>query len=262
MNTTSEVEIEIATRSSLKLYLFLVFAIVSIFCTIYLFYHFLTNHRLRHSLNNHVIFLLLLITFLTITIPLPFTIYFFAYGYSLIQTDTFCSIWNWLQYSFCLSNLCLMTLASFERHLFIFHYRLYQSKFYRIVLHYLPMIICLIYPISFYAFAIFITPCTATYDYTYIFCIWPCYYNNGYWLGYYDLIINNCSTNFLIPFLSVILLIRVMKQKHRMRQQAFKWRRDRKMLLQLLSISILYVIFWLPNNFVSLIEVSIYVFFT
>jgi hypothetical protein len=255
MNTTDEVTTEPTNRSLLKFNLLLIFAIASTLCTIFLFYHFLTKQNLRHSIYNHVIFLLLFITLLTILIPLPFTIYFYASGYALVQTYTFCSVWNWLQYSFSLSNLCLMTFACFERHLFIFHSQLYHTKFYRTSLHYLPMIICLIYPIVFYTLAIFVTACAIVYDYTFMFCLRPCYYNNDYWLGYYDVIINNCSTNFLIPILSLILLIRVMKQKHRMKQQAFKWRRDRKMLVQLLSISILYIIFWLPVNTVTLIEV-------
>jgi hypothetical protein len=63
------------------------------------------------------------------------------------------------------------------------------------------------------------------------------FYNNAYWISSYDLLINVCSMNILIPFLSFILLYRVMKQ------QTFKWRRGRKMLIQLLSISFLYILF-------------------
>ena len=254
-NSTEEEYIQPDTRSPIKFYLFTISAIASILCTFYLFYHFISNIQLRRSIHHHVIFLLLFITLLTIIIPIPFSISFFSHGYSLIQTNLFCSFWNFFQYSLSFSNLCLMTFTCFERHLFIFHNHLYQLKIHRIYLHYIPMIICLIYPFLFYALAIFATSCTPTYDYTYIFCIWPCYYNNGYWLGYYDLFVNNFSTNILIPFLSLMLLFRVMKQKHRMKQRVFQWRRDTKMLLQLLSISLLYIIFWLPNNLVSVIEV-------
>ncbi len=256
MNSTDEGYTVVDNRSPLKFYLFLISAIASIICTLILFYHFLTHKQFRRSIHHHVIFLLLLITFLTILIPISFSIYFFFIGHALIQTEKFCSIWNYFQYSFSFTNLFLMTFACFERHLFIFNNDLFRLKIRRIFLHHIPMIICLIYPFTFYALAIFAVSCTAIYDYGYIFCLWPCYYNNYYWLGYYDTIVNNCLTNLLIPLLSSLLFIRVIKQKHRLKQQRFKWRRDRKMLLQLLSISFLYIIFWLPNNLVSVIEVS------
>jgi hypothetical protein len=256
MNTSDEQSIPSDNRSPVKFYLFLICAIVSVCCTFFLFYHFFSNIQLRRSIHHHVIFLLLFITLLTILIPISFSIYFFSNGHALITTNQFCSLWNYFQYSFSFTNLCLMTFTCFERHLFIFHSKLYRLKIHRIFLHYVPMISCLIYPILFYSLAIFVTPCIPAYDYGYIFCLWPCYYNDGYWLGYYDLIVNNCLTNFLIPFLSIVLLLRVMKQKHRMRQKLFKWRRDRKMLIQLTIISSLYIIFWLPNNLVSVIEVS------
>jgi hypothetical protein len=91
MNSTEEEYIQSDTHSSLKFHLFLISAIASILCTLFLFYHFISNIKLRRSIYNHVPFFLLFITFLTLTIPLPFSLYFFENTHSLIQTNLFCS---------------------------------------------------------------------------------------------------------------------------------------------------------------------------
>lgn len=58
--------------------------------------------------------------------------------------------------------------------------------------------------------------------------------------------INNGLPTIIIFLANTILVIRVVQQKSR-RQQPISWRKQRRMTLQLLSISSLYMIAWIPS---------------
>jgi hypothetical protein len=60
--------------------------------------------------------------------------------------------------------------------------------------------------------------------------------------------------SFVIPIGSVTLLLRVLIQAKKMRR-TIDWRSTRKMTIQLMIISILYLIFWSPLALVSLIRI-------
>jgi hypothetical protein len=51
-----------------------------------------------------------------------------------------------------------------------------------------------------------------------------------------------------------VLYIRVYIQKHILKQQRFKWRRDKKLILQLWALSTLYLAMWMPLELSGLIE--------
>ena len=60
-------------------------------------------------------------------------------------------------------------------------------------------------------------------------------------------LVNQILPNAMIVLFNVLLLVRILWQKYRL-HQAMQWRKHRKMTIQLLSISLLYLIFACPNT--------------
>jgi hypothetical protein len=86
-----------------------------------------------------------------------------------------------------------------------------------------------------------------TYDYTLPVCNnFPCYLGDPL-LGIWDSAINTIVPTITITIFSVTLLIRVYLQKRRLHQTNL-WRKQRKMAVQLLSNSVLYMTANIPLN--------------
>jgi len=66
----------------------------------------------------------------------------------------------------------------------------------------------------------------------------------------WDFIMNNIIPSLLVVFMSIALLIRVLRQKCRLNQH-LQWSKQRKMTIQLVSLSALNVVFNIPLNIVS-----------
>jgi len=62
--------------------------------------------------------------------------------------------------------------------------------------------------------------------------------------------IHGCLSTILVAFFSIALLIRVIIHKHR-RHRVFRWKKYRKMIIQLLSISALYLLLNFPIMIMS-----------
>lgn len=69
-----------------------------------------------------------------------------------------------------------------------------------------------------------------------------------------DLFFNNYTSLFSIPIFSSIIYIRVFLQRHKMKQERFKWNRNKKLITQLWAISSLYLAMWMPIQLSSLIN--------
>jgi hypothetical protein len=240
----------------IKFGVLLFFQFLSIPCFLYLFYQFHQKRQLGQSYRHRVIVLLLMVSFLFVTIALPLTEAYMYTSYVYPASQTFCSLWTWLHYSLNIINLFLMAFASIERNWLIFHSWLVGSKRGKILFHYFPLAFCVLYPPMFYMGVIFIYQCEYVYDYTQLLCKWPCYFNNTNWATI-DVLFNNCAPLFAIPVFCSIIYVRIFLQKRSMRQQAFKWRRDRKMILQLWAISSLYLAMWMPLQLVVLINLYV-----
>ena len=231
----------------------LVFQILSLPCFLYVFYQFRSQRQFRQSHHHHVILLLLIVSFLFVTIPLPFTQAFLLTSYVYPSHPLFCSFWNWIHYSLNIVNLFLMAFASVERHWLIFHSGLVRSKRGKFLFHYSPLFFCLTYPTLFYLGAIFIWPCRAHYSYRFLFCRYPCYFYSIQWYNF-DLFVNNYAPLVVIPLGCLLIYARVFIQRRGMRQQAFKWSRDKKIILQLWAISSLYLAMWMPMQLAGLVN--------
>jgi phosphatidylglycerophosphate synthase len=78
-----------------------------------------------------------------------------------------------------------------------------------------------------------------------VVCGYPlCYYNNSL-VAIWDVVVNHIIPAIVIILCSATLLGRILYEKKHM-HQPIRWRRHRKMTIQLLSISILYLILDIP----------------
>ncbi|CAF5169957.1 unnamed protein product, partial [Rotaria sp. Silwood1] len=91
-----------------------------------------------------------------------------------------------------------------------------------------------------------------TFDYTVPVCNDnPCY-DDDLILGIWDSVVNSILSTFIICIFSVIILIRVHYHKRRIVNIRNQWRQQRKMVIQLIFNSILYLIPNIPLNLLML----------
>ena len=239
-----------ATSSALllnqvKFGVFLSLQIPSVSCSLYIFSQYATRQNLRQSIYNHVAIVLLCNNFFFVAIPLPFSEAFFFTSHVRPESDLFCAFWTWIHYSNDISNLMLMAFACAERHWLLFRFNPIHSQRSRLLYHYMPITMCIIYPWIFYGVFIFLYSCESTYDYTLLLCSIPCYFSTNS-VANFDTFANNWVPIVAIPVLSSALLIRFLIQRRQMLREVFRWKRDRKMVIQLLSIASLYFLTWAP----------------
>jgi len=150
-------------------------------------------------------------------------------------------------------QLFIFAWATMERHILIFHDQWLSTKKKRFFIHYLPIIGIRIYFCIFYARVIFFPFCEKSYDYTKPHCAYLCAYANNV-LYLWDTIVHQIIPNLLIIFFSIALFLRVLWQKHRLNQPV-RWRKYRKLAIQIISISILYLFFSFPWSFLDLLYI-------
>jgi hypothetical protein len=243
-NISSTASVDIIP-SAVKFWLYLIFLIPSIICTLFVLYYLLSDRTLRRSLNNHV-FIVLLFTVLFCEVTMyPWMLYYYYYpGNTWQRSSTFCLIWSFFDWAVYMLQLLLFAWASIERHILIFHDRWVSTRKKRIFVHYLPVIIISLYWFIFCLFAYLYPSCKNTFDTSQMICVTICLLN---FFSYhaFDTLFNNILPTLIIVIFSVSLFLRVLWQKHRMRQP-IQWRKHRKMAIQLLSISALYLFITTP----------------
>ena len=143
--------------------------------------------------------------------------------------------------------------ASIERHIIIFSNSIFQIRWKRLVFHYLPLSIAILYTPIFYGYVIFIYNCINTWDYEELLCTAPCFYENKI-LGSIDWLLNIIIPAFSIVLANLILIIRVIFRATGIRHNIERTKKNRKMTIQLLSISSVFLIFWLPIAITGLIQ--------
>jgi hypothetical protein len=243
---------EISLPRTVRFWLLLLSDIPSIICTFLLLYHLIYDRALRTALSNHVIILLLILGSTTELIEIPFYLAFIANsGIVKPSIPSTCLTWWFVSFGMYNGGTILMAWASIERHILVFKYRWISTKRGRFLVHYFPITILLLYIFIYYIYVLFFFPCENTYDYTLPICnAYPCYQADSFF-GMWDFIVNNILPSLLVAFMSFALLIRVIQQKRRLNQH-LQWRKQRKMTIQLVSLSVLNIVFNIPLNIVSL----------
>jgi hypothetical protein len=99
---------------------------------------------------------------------------------------------------------------------------------------------------------VFPTVCTNIWNYTFVFCGGPCYSYTEFW-GSFDWICHFATSILVILLANFLLFCRFICQK-KQRQQPVRWRRQRRMMIQLGFISLLFLIFMAPETILGVIE--------
>lgn len=231
-----------------KFFILLLSQIPAIVITLFIFAFFLKHRQQMSIRQNQALILLLFVNLVALTADLPMPIHFYRTSMVSPATAAYCTWWIFFEYSLNLISEFLMAVISIQRHIFIFQPRLLNHRLKLYIMHYLPLLFCLIYPFIFYLIIIVFYPCDGT---QWVYSSNLCGYANCY-LVYNKLLtsfawaLNNGLPTVVIFLANAILVIRVVLQKRR-RQQQVSWRKQRRMTLQLLTISSLYMIAWIPS---------------
>jgi len=106
---------------------------------------------------------------------------------------------------------------------------------------------------TFYSIAIFAPICDNTFDYTSDICgIYACYETVPFFATFAQMGFSTVSSCFIAVF-NISLLIRVIRQKHRLRR-SIQWRKQRKLAIHVILMSLLLLIFSLPLTIIYLVR--------
>ena len=258
--TTEESEMTATEDSSrvlyrVKFYLLLFIQIPSII-TLLLIFAFFTRHRLLlREIRHQALLLLLAINFIELSFDLPMPMHFYRIGHVSPSTPAYCTWWTFFEYTLEVTSALLMATLSIQRHILVFHERLLRTPWTCALLHYLPLLFCLIYPFTLYTVLILFYPCDgAQWDYSSNVCGFAnCHLVYNKMLATFDWAAHNGFPTVVIIVANIALIFRVVKQKSR-RQQRMVWKKQRRLTLQLLSVSALFLVAWLPSLLIALVQ--------
>lgn len=250
------VDREYPTLFRVKFIILLVLQVPSILASLFIFFFYGKHQHLLKDVRHQSLMALLIVNFLQLTMDMPMPIHFYHIGYVDPATHGYCTWWTFFEYSVEVISALLMCFISLQRHLLIFHDHLFRIAWKRVLIHHIPMAICILYPIILYLSMIVFYPCDGSqWDFTSSVCGYAnCHLFYSERLAMFDWIAQNGLPSMIILFANVSLLIRVVRHKLQF-QRAIRWKKQRRMTLQLLSISILFLISWLPSLIIVLIQV-------
>ncbi|CAF1365789.1 unnamed protein product, partial [Didymodactylos carnosus] len=165
---------------------------------------------------------------------LPITLKFLHTGSVLLvstesqkSADNFCLFWIAYNFTLNVTGLFLITYATIERYLLIFHKTIFSKKINLFLFHYLSILFSIIYPLLFYIGVVLIYPCENEFSYTSFVCGQPCYQFNVVPT------LVECFLNLFTPvcittIINLLIILRVLIQKRRMKQ-ASTWNKNKKM---------------------------------
>jgi len=242
--------------NTLRFQLFLIFDLLALICTIFVLYHLLNRRRSREALQNHATILILILAFFYEIIDIPLQLDFFRTGHVRFVSSTFCLFWLYVDYCFYFLIVVLLVFISFQRHFFIFHHHWFISRRKRWLLHYLPLLSITLFMLVFYGILMLAPICESRFDYNQTVCgMYACYSTIPFFLMF-ERIAFSTMPCFLIIIFNVILLIRVIRQKYRVHHSP-RWRKQRKLAIQVFLMSSLYVIFGFPLTIIYLVRMTL-----
>ena len=169
----------------------------------------------------------------------------------MFQTDLFCKLWAHVDFSCNASLLMLMGFGSIERYLLIFNRNWILKHI--VMMHYVPIVFSMVYPFLLYIGLIYFYPCANQFDYTITACGGPCYFFEAF-VSSLDQLVNIGLPLLVGSMANLVLIMRVLYQKRRMKQQGM-WKKNRRLIVQLLSLVLIHNVIWIPLLVVTLIMV-------
>ncbi len=244
-NTNSSLEdYDELIPNAVRFWVYLIFLIPSIICSLFVLYYLLWHRTLRHALHNHAIIISMFIGLIYQVTIYPWMLYGYRYEGIWDRSRLFCTIWIFIDWGLYYTQTILFAWATMERHILIFHRQWVVTKKQRLIVHYLPLLILVLYCHIYYTVFTFFPRCENIFDNSYMICVKLCSFDvSEFYI--YDTIIHQILPNIIIVVFSIALLLRVCRQRHRI-GKSLQWRKHWKMTVQLLFISIVYLIFALP----------------
>lgn len=247
-------------------YIFLLLDIPSLLSSLLLFYYFFCLPECRRQpYSNQMIIYFLSSTFLINSINIPLMLpYFQGYHYITFMRDpnSFCIFWSMYDYTVCSLVLWLIALLSLERYLQIFFQQLVmKTRRRRVFLYYGIIVILVVFIFFWYLYLVALYPCAQTdFDFTQMFCNTPCYPSaGGAFLLNFDWIISSLLPVFLTILFTLMLILHVVYQRHKIKRHLLQrrtWKRTRKMFLQLVPITLIFLLFIMPLIILGLLSAS------
>ncbi|CAF1421812.1 unnamed protein product [Adineta ricciae] len=231
--------------NEVQFWLFLTAFIPSVGCSIFVLYHLISNRTQRHAINNRVIIVLISNNLIYELIDIPLFLNYYRLEAVWPNTPGLCLMWIFIDEALYSISTVVLAWASIERHILIFHNRWWSSTRRRRLIHFIPLVSLVFYIIIFHTVFILLPLCENTYDYTQELCGHKICLHNTKIVGTWDSIMNDILPTLIIVGFSIALLVRVLLQNRRVHQH-IQWRKHRKMAIQLLSISILYSLLYIP----------------
>ncbi|CAF1394951.1 unnamed protein product [Adineta steineri] len=240
---------------SIKFFIVLILEISAITLFLLIFTFFITNRQYLKKLQNQALLILFMVNFTQLSLDIPMLLDFLRLNRVNPATGTYCKTWMYIESTLDAANEFLVAIISVQRHTLIFQPNLLHIRFKRYLFYYVPLLFCIIYPVIFYMGTIILYSCDeAQWNFTLNACgDTICYLSDNEILAGYDWIMNTGLPIFVIILGNVILVIRVIRQKHR-RQRTVSWSKQRHMTLQLISIASLYLLTWLPNVIIGVMQ--------
>ena len=228
--------------------------IPSIICSIFTLYHLLFNRHLRSTLHNHVPIALLIISTLDSLFNHPFTLIYLRMNRVIPSTTTMCLGWNFLNSFFTVATFLTMAWGSIERHFLIFNSNLFLTQRQRFVFHYIPLLtMIVIYPLISNIVISLLYPCENRFNFSLLFCGYTCALKIPS-VALYARIAHNFLPISVVIGSTIVLIIRVIKQKEQIQTNQINWRRYRRMVIQLFSLASLFLPLTLPAMTVSIVQ--------
>lgn len=229
--------------------IFLIFDVFAILCSIFTLYHLLAKSNLRQALQNHTLIIMLIFDLVYDLIDIPLHLQYFSTGVVRPAIPVLCRIWWFIDWGFFFTIEILLLLSSIERHILIFHAQMLATHRKRLFFHYLPMLFIVLLMMIFYSVAIFAPICDNKFDFKSDLCgTYACYTSQRVVIMLEQIGFSTASSCFIVIF-NLALLIRIVRQKHRIRRP-FQWRKQRKLAIQMILMSMPFLIFSLPLTIV------------
>jgi len=211
----------------------------------------LAEKTARNALHNHTTLIVLFFNFIILTIDLPLLMNYYNRKAYVPFNPAICLVNQFVDYGIWYGTIMTMLWLSIERHILIFHSNLVRTARGRWLFHYIPLVLFTLYAPVFYFYLIFIYPCEHQYSATAYVCGGPwyaCTFSPS--LMWFRAIFHGIVPIMLIIGFTGGLLLRVIIQKRNL-QRANGWRKNRKMILQFIAISFIYIIFDGPVTIIN-----------
>lgn len=213
-------------------------------CNIFVLYYLLVDPNLRKQLHNHVIIAILFASLEFNLIHVPFAINLFITGSVWPRSIIACSIWRFTAYTGCNANDVLLAWAAIERHILIYNSNALRQYRNRLIFHYIPLIVIVLYLFFFNAASFFTPACFSNFDYRVVFCDATCLGSVVFMSTWY-LAVNQLLAALLAIVFSFALLLRVI-QRRIYWKKSLDWQRLNKLTIQVLVLTALFIVLELP----------------